>query len=156
MAGGPRTSDGRGRAGPRPARVQDVHDIAGGMPHVTVVHGSTGNPVYQVGGKSFVYFRTPSRDADDPDTGERYPDVIIFWVESEADKEALVQDPESPFFTTDHFTGHCSVLVRAARLGELSRDELAEVVQDAWLSRASKRRGRQWSDDRGATGSSSQ
>jgi len=43
------------------------------MPHVTVVHGSRGNPVYQVGGKSFVFFRTPRPDAVDPVTGEREP-----------------------------------------------------------------------------------
>jgi hypothetical protein len=100
--------------------------------------------VYQVGGKSFVFFRTPRPDAVDPDTGERYDDVIVFWVESEADKQALVQDESTPFFTTPHFDGHPSVLVRASRLGELTRDELREVVQDAWLSRASKRRAAEW------------
>lgn len=41
------------------------------MPHVSVVTGSGGNPVYQVGGKSFVFFRTPRPDACDPLTGER-------------------------------------------------------------------------------------
>ena len=114
------------------------------MPHVTVVHGDSGNPVYQVGGKSFVFFRTPRPDAFDPETGERYDDVIVLWVASEADKQALVQDPGSPFFTTAHFDRHTSVLVRASRLAELSRDELAEVVQDAWLSRASPRRRADW------------
>lgn len=147
---------GSSRAGSQRAGVPDVHELAAGMPHVTVEHGPAGNAVYQVGGKSFVFFRTPRPDAVDPDTGERYPDVIVIWVESEADKESLVQDPDSPFFSTDHFRGHRSVLVRAARLGELSRDELAEVVQDAWLSRASKRRGQQWLAERGATGSTSQ
>ena len=122
------------------ARVEDVHELAMGMPHVTVTHGTGGNPVYQVGGKSFVFFRTPRPDATDPDTGERYPDVIVFWVESEADKQALVQDPLTPFFTTAHFDGHLSVLLRASRIGELTRQELAEVVQDAWLSRASSAR----------------
>ncbi|HEX4253047.1 MAG TPA: MmcQ/YjbR family DNA-binding protein [Pseudonocardia sp.] len=130
--------------GSSPARVEDVHELASAMPHVTVEHGSTDNPVYQVGGKSFVYFRTPRPDAVDPDSGERYQDVIIFWVESEAEKEALVQDPSTPFFTTPHFTGHTSVLLRASRLAELTRQELAEVVQDAWLSRASKRRAKDW------------
>ncbi|MFC7645695.1 hypothetical protein ACFQX6_37580 [Streptosporangium lutulentum] len=62
------------------------------MPHVTVEYGTGDNPVYQVGGKSFVFFRTPRPDAASPDTGERYVDVIVFWVESEADKQALVQD----------------------------------------------------------------
>jgi hypothetical protein len=128
----------------RPATVGDVHELAQGMPHVTVVHGNSGNPVYQVGGKSFVFFRTPRPDAYDAKTGERYDDVIVFWVASEEDKESLVQDEGSPFFTTSHFRGHPSVLVRAAHLGEITYQELAEVVQDAWLSRASARRAAAW------------
>ena len=36
------------------------------MPHVTVDAGGPGNEVYQVGGKSFVFFRTPRPDAVDP------------------------------------------------------------------------------------------
>ena len=127
----------------------DVHELAAAMPHVTLMHGPKGNSIYQVGGKSFVFFRTPRPDAVDPDTGERYPDVIIFWVPSEADKQALVQDPRTPFFTTSHFDGHPSVLLRASRLGELSRKELAELVQDAWLSRASPRRAAVWLRDHG-------
>jgi hypothetical protein len=101
----------------RPARVEDVHELALGLPHVTVVHGTRGNAVYQVGGKSFVFFRTPRPDAVDAATGEKLPDVIVFWVESEADKQALVQDETTPFFTTPHFDGHNSVLVQASRLG---------------------------------------
>ena len=128
----------------RSARVEDVHDLARTMPHVTVAHGRSGNPVYQVGGKSFVFFRTPRPDAVDPETGERYDDVIVLWVPSDDDKLALVQDEESPFFTTPHFDGHPSVLLRAGRVGEISRAELAEVVQDAWLSRASPRRAAAW------------
>jgi hypothetical protein len=130
--------------GARRGRVEDVHDLAMRMPHVTVVHGSRGNPVYQVGGRSFVYFRNPRPDAVDPETGERYPDVIVFWVPSEADKQAMVQDRSSPFFTTAHFDGHPSVLLRASRVGELTLRELTEVVQDAWLSRASPRRAADW------------
>lgn len=117
------------------------------MPHVTVEHGTLGNPVYQVGKKSFVFFRNPRPDATDPDTGERYHDVIMFWVPSESDKLALVQDDSVPFFTTAHFDGHPSVLVRASRLGELTFKELAETVQDAWLSRASRRRAETWLQD---------
>jgi hypothetical protein len=128
----------------RPAQVEDVHQLALRMPHVTVERGRSGNPVYQVGGRSFVFFRTQRPDAVDPGTGERYPDVIVFWVGSESDKQALVQDPGSPFFTTAHFDGHCSVLVRASRLPELTLRELTEVVQDAWLARASGRRRAAW------------
>jgi len=128
----------------RRARVEDVHELALGLPGVRVTRGSQGNPIYQVGGKSFVFFRTPRPDAVDPGTGERYPDVIMFWVPSEADKQALVQDQDSPFFTTRHFDDHPSVLVRASRIGELTAGELAELVEDAWLSRASPSRATAW------------
>jgi hypothetical protein len=130
-----------------PAAVEDVHELALAMPHVTVDYGTQDNPVYQVGGRSFIFFRNPRPDATDPETGERYRDVIVFWVPSEEDKEALVQDESTPFFTTAHFNGHRSVLLRASRIGELTRGELAEVVQDAWLSRASARRAARWLDE---------
>ena len=128
----------------RRARVGDIHDLAMGMPHVTVWRAPSGNPIYQVGGKSFVFFRNPRPDAVDPETGERYPDVIMFWVPSESDKLALVQDQATPFFTTSHFDGHPSVLLRGSRVGELTLQELTELVQDAWLSRASPRRAAAW------------
>ena len=38
-----------------------MHELALGMPHVTVWKGPQGNPIYQVGGKSFVFFPTPAR-----------------------------------------------------------------------------------------------
>ena len=108
--------------------------------------------MYQVGGKSFVFFRTPRRDARDPATGEVYDDVVVLWVADEADKQSLVQDPTTPWFTTPHFDGHPSVLVRASRLGEVERDEVVELVQEAWLSRASPTRVRRWLQERGLPG----
>ena len=134
---------------PPRATVEDVHRAARAMPHVTAYREGTDRPVYQVGGKSFVFFRTPRPDAVDPDTGERYDDVIVLWVASEGDKQALVQDERLPFFTTPHFDGHPSVLVRASRLGEVDRDELVEIVQEAWLAQASERRRRRWLDEQG-------
>ena len=128
----------------RPATVADVHALARAMPHVTRVDGSQGKPVYQVGGKSFIFFRNPRPDAKDPVTGERYDDIIVFWVESEADKHSLVDDPETPFFTTEHFNGHDSVLIRESDLDAITYAELKEIVQDAWLSRASQARASAW------------
>src|SRR5213595_2248076 len=107
----------------RRARLADVHELALRMPHVTIWPGSRENPIYQVGGKSFVFFRNPRPDAVDPVTGERYPDVIVFWVPSESDKQALV---------------------RGSRIGELTVGELTEVIEDAWLSRASRARAAAW------------
>lgn len=133
----------------RRASASDVHEIAAGMPHTTRVEGPKGNPIYQVGGKSFVFFRNPRTDARDPVSGEPYPDVIVIWVDSDAEKKALVQDPHSPFFTTPHFDGHLSVLVRQSELHRIGRDELVELIQDAWLSRASARRRAAWLAERG-------
>lgn len=137
----------------RRATVDDVHDLALAMPHVKVVEGTQDRPIYQVGGKSFVFFRNPRPDAVDPSTGERYDDVIVLWVADEGDKLALVQS-ESPFFTTPHFDGHPSVLLRGSRVGELGYDELAEVVQDAWLAQASPPRRRKWLAERAPGGGS--
>ena len=128
----------------RPATVADVHELAQSMPHVTRLDGSQGKPVYQVGSKSFIFFRNPRPDAADPVTGERYDDVIVFWVESAAAKQSLTDDPGTPFFTTPHFKGHMSVLIRARDLPAVAHAELREIIQDAWLSRASTRRAKEW------------
>ena len=138
--------------GNRPATVADVHALAESMPHVTRVDGRQENPVYQVGGRSFIFFRTPRPDAVDPVTGERYKDVIVFWVESEADKRSLVDDEDSPFFTTPHFDGHRSVLLRAKDMPQVTYAELKDIIQDAWLSRASPSRAKAWLQSRGRKG----
>lgn len=114
------------------------------MPGVSLVQGPQGNDIYQVSRRSFVFFRTPRPDAVDPETGERYDDVVVLWVESEIEKQALLADRPSPFFTTPHFDGHPSVLLRSSQIGELTREELAEVVYEAWLARASKTAARKW------------
>ncbi len=114
------------------------------MPDVTVVHGRLATPPTSSGGNPSCSSVTPGPAPPIPARGERYPGVIVFWVPSESDKQALVQDQASPFFTTSDFGGHPSVLVRASRIGELTLQELTEVVQDAWLSQASPRRAATW------------
>ncbi|MCO8269455.1 MmcQ/YjbR family DNA-binding protein [Actinoplanes sp. TRM 88003] len=127
----------------RPARVEDIHELATAMPEVEV-GGDAERPGFAVGGKTFVFFRGPRKDAFDPATGEPYTDVIVFYVESEAEKQALVQDEATPFFTTPHWNGYLGVLLLARDIGRLSRAELAEIVQDAWLARAPKRKAAAW------------
>jgi hypothetical protein len=41
------------------------------------------------------------------------------------------------------------VLVRASRLREIGKRELTELIQDAWLSRASNRRAERWLAEHG-------
>ena len=125
----------------------DVHELALSMPGARLAEG--GRAVYQVSGRSFVFFRNPRPDAVDPETGERYDDVIVFWVADEGAKREVLDEEGTPFFTTAHFDGHPSVLLRASRLGELDVDQLAETVYDAWLARASKTAARRWLADRG-------
>ncbi len=124
-----------------------MHEIARALPGVTV--GEDGPTVYQVSRRSFLFFRSPRPDAVDPDTGERYADVIVFWVDSELEKESILADTSLPFFTTPHFGGHPSVLLRGSRIGELSRDELTGFVERAWMSRAGPRAVTRWMTERG-------
>lgn len=131
----------RGMASTRQATVQDVHAIAASLPEVERDPPDPRSPsraAYTIRGKAFVFFRGPRKDAHDPETGEPYPDVMAFHCTSE-DKEALVGDPDSPWFTTPHWNGYNAVLLLERDLPRVSVDELREVITDAWLVRAPKR-----------------
>ena len=125
----------------------DVHEIAASMPGSRRVE--EGKAVYQVSGRSFVFFRNPRPDAFDPETGQRYDDVIVFWVADDGAKQEILAEEGTPFFTTPHFDGHPSVLLRGRRVDELDRDQLAETVYDAWLARASATAARKWLAEHG-------
>lgn len=126
-----------------PARPEDIHEIAGALPGVELATSWGDLPTYKVAGKGFVIYRGRRKDALDPATGEPYDDVVVFMTPSAAEKEALVQD-DSPFFTTPHFDGYDAVLIRLVNLPAIGRDELAEVITDAWLARAPARLVRAW------------
>ncbi|SDP56965.1 hypothetical protein SAMN04489867_2959 [Pedococcus dokdonensis] len=118
----------------RKARLSDIAEIALALPEV-VEEENGGRPAYVVRKKSFLHFREPRPDAVDAQTGERMQDVIMVRVADQNDKEALV-DGDGPWFTTPHFDGYNAVLVREQDLGRLTRAELAEVITDAWATRA--------------------
>ena len=126
--------------------MDDIHEIAKALPGVTLggARGRSNPTVYQVSRRSFIFFRNPRPDAVDPETGERFADVIVFWVDGELEKEAILADSSLPVFTTPHFDGHPSVLVRGSRIGEMTRDELSTFVEGAWLSRAGPRAVARW------------
>lgn len=112
----------------------DVDRLAMSLPEVTN-EGTAEHPAYAVRGRKFLLWRGPRRDALEPSTGEPMPDVIAVVVPGPDDKQALMQSG-APWFTTPHFDGYDYVLVRERDLGALDRVELAEVVTDAWASRA--------------------
>lgn len=51
-------------------------------------------------------------------------------------KEAMLADDPDIYFTTPHFNGYPAVLVR---LDRIPASELAELLVEAWASRAPKR-----------------
>lgn len=135
----------------RPARPEDIDDLCRGLPEVEFGTSWGDRPTYKVPrgpkGRGFVLFRAPHHTAVDPVTGEQWDDVVVITVPDEAAKEALVQDPATPFFTIDHFRRSNAVLVRQSELGRISRGELREVITEAWACRAPRRLVKQWLDD---------
>jgi hypothetical protein len=126
------------KAPSRVATPQDVDDICLGLPEVELGTSWGDNPTYKVRGKGFLMHRPPGPTAIDPATGERYTDLLVITVPGESEKRALVEDDRLPFFTIDHFNGYNAVLVQQSRLGEIDREELAEIITDAWLTKAPK------------------
>jgi hypothetical protein len=121
----------------------DLDELALGLPQVTKELSDDGRPSYQVHGKMFCFHRGRRPDAVDPDTGERLSDVLMFRVTDLEEKELLLASG-GVYFTTPHFKGYPAVLVRIPDLDRLSRDELRDLVVDAWLSRAQKRVAKAW------------
>lgn len=122
---------------PAPLSRDDVDALAMALPEVTN-DGTPEHPAYAVRGKGFLFWRGPRKDAVDPETGERLADVIAVVVPGPDDKEAILQSGP-PWFTTPHFDGYDYVLVRERDLPQLEYVELAEIVADAWASRAPRK-----------------
>lgn len=124
-----------------PARVEDVDELCGSMPHTRFGVSWGDVPTWLVPeegkGRGFVLYRKPHRTAVDPATGEMYDDLIVVRTANADDKQALVE-ADGPFFTIDHFRGYNAVLLSLARIGEVTRAELAEVITDAWRAVAPK------------------
>lgn len=127
----------------RAARATDVDEICAALPETEFGTSWGDVPTWKVPagpkGRGFLLYRHPHRSAVDPVTGAMYDDLLVVVVAGPGEKAALVEDPDSPFFTIDHFRSTNAVLVQQSRLGELSVDELREVLTDAWACRAPKR-----------------
>jgi hypothetical protein len=126
------------------ATMADLDQLALAMPQVTKEMSEDGRPSYSVHGKSFCFHRSRRPDALDPETRERLDDVLVFRVDDLDVKELLLADDRGVFFTTPHWDGYAAVLVRIPNLGRLERDELRDLVVDAWLTRAQKRVAKAW------------
>jgi hypothetical protein len=122
----------------------DLDELALSLPHTTKEVSDDGRPAYRAHGKLFCCQRSRRPDAIDPETGERMDDVLMFRVADLDVKELLLADDRSLFFTTPHFDGYPAVLLRIPNLARLDREELEEMVVEAWLTRAQKRIAKAW------------
>lgn len=100
----------------------DVRRLATALPEVTE-KPSDGTPAYYVAGKSFARIHD-------------VPGVLVCRRENLADRDALLRSEPRKYFTTEHYRGHPSVLVR---LDRIDPTELYEILVEAWASRAPQR-----------------
>jgi hypothetical protein len=128
--------------------MKDLDDLALAMPEAAK-EIDDGRPTYTVHGKMFCFHRGPRNDAVDEKTGERLSDVLAFRVADLGVKELLLSDARGVYFTTPHWNGYPAVLMRIADLARLDRDELRDLVEEAWLTRAQKPLARAWLAERG-------
>src|SRR5689334_5294358 len=115
----------------------DVDRLAGRLPETVAAAGNhEGQRTWRVRDKTYAWERALRRNElealGDAPTGPilavRVPDVGV--------KEALLADDPAVYFTTPHFDGYPAVLVR---LPKIAKRELAELLEEAWLTRAPKR-----------------
>jgi hypothetical protein len=127
----------------RKARPEDVDAICAELPETELGISWGDRPTWKVPrgpkGKGFLLYRAPGPTAVDPATGEQYDDLLVITTPTAVEKNALVEDESTPFFTIPHFNGYDAVLVQQSRLGEITRQELEEVISDAWAAKAPKK-----------------
>jgi hypothetical protein len=105
------------------ATEDDVRRIALALPETTEKPWF-GSPGFRVKDKGFLRIRSEAEGA------------LVVFVADLGEKEALLASDEETFFTTPHYDGYPTVLVR---LEEVDVDELTELITDSWLNKAPKR-----------------
>src|SRR3954451_23665183 len=105
---------------------------------------------WRVKEKLFVWER-PLRRTDLAALGDAAPKGPILGarVEHLVAKDAMLASDPELFFTTPHFDGYPSVLVR---LDRIALDGLDEVIVEAWLARAPPRLVKAYLEARGKAG----
>ena len=129
--------------------MRDLDELALAMPLATKEMSEDGRPTYSVHGKFFCFHRSRRPDAVDPETGERLDDVFVFRVADLGETEILLRDDRGVFFTTPHWNGYSAVLMRIPDLARIDRDELRDLIAEAWLTRAQKRVAKAWLMEQG-------
>jgi hypothetical protein len=126
---------------------KDVEEIALGLPEVAEepAHRNRGWKVR----KKLIVWERPLREKEVVELGDAAPPddapILGVRVPDEEAKRALLESEPEIYFTTPHFEGSNSVLVR---LDRIPRADLEEAIVEAWVSRAPKRVVASWSSSR--------
>ncbi len=128
------------------ATLDDVRDIALALPGaVERVEGHRGGLSWRTPAGGFVWQRGPTgRDLEQlAALGRTWPEGEVVGVRTDGVqvKEALLETYPDRFFTIPHFDGYPAVLVRLTAIG---REQLREVITDAWLLKVTKRVANEW------------
>ena len=136
----------------RMATMADLDELALALPETTQEVSEDGRPAYAAQGKIFAFHRSQRRTRSTPTRASGMatcscsasPDLDV--------KELLLSDDRGIYFTTPHFDGYPAVLVRIPDLERLDRDELGDLLADAWLTRAKKSVAKAWLAEHGVDG----
>lgn len=110
----------------------DVVAIAGALPEVEESIWFR-TPSLKVKGKGFARLRTEAEGG-------------LMLMCGHDEKEALLASGDPAFYTTPHYDGYGAILVDLEKVG---RDQLAELIEEAWRSRAPARVRKAFDADRG-------
>lgn len=105
-----------------PVTAPEVRAIALSLPESTE-KPSYGTPGFRVKDKLFARIREEG-------------DVLVVWCSDLDEKEALIASEPKKFFTTPHYDGHPTVLVRFRALG---KKEMRELLTESWRLRAPRK-----------------
>jgi hypothetical protein len=114
----------------------EVEEYALTLPETSSGPSYGGAPALRVNKRMFARLRGEMADHVDDLTGEPYGDVLMVGVADLGEKEALLAADPRAYFTIAHYDGYPAVLVRLALA---DRDELRELLTDAWVRSAPKR-----------------
>lgn len=103
--------------------VDDVRDIASGLPGAYEQASYGGQPSWRTKPRGFAWVRED-------------PEALVVWVASVEEKHALTGSEPAKFFTTPHYDGSPILLVR---LDAVDRAEAAELIEESFRLRAPKR-----------------